>query len=156
MAAFPGSDCAAWPRGSAGVGAEPGGLCRVRCGLWRQGLGMGLGWRRTRGGLWEEQFWGERTKTVSVQNQSEIQKEVFLIKGPVPSPWLSNNCSPVKTSECLGSFLSYQVDFKHFLLGQGLILFKDLFGVDHFLNLYWICYSTTSVLCYLVFWPRGM
>lgn len=28
----------------------------------------------------------------------------------------SNNCSPIESSECLGSFLSYQADFKHFLI----------------------------------------
>ena len=30
------------------------------------------------------------------------------------------------------------------------------FNVGHFLSLYWICYSTTSVLCFVFFWWKGM
>lgn len=103
-------------------------------------LGKGLGWRRTRGTV-RGTVLGERTEVLSasLSVQGEKRTEVIsaslelykssqkskvswglLVKGLVPSLRLgrrrreSNNCSPIESSECLGSFLSYQADFKHF------------------------------------------
>ena len=33
---------------------------------------------------------------------------------------------------------------------------KFFFYVDHFKSLYWICYNIASVLCFGVFWPKGI
>ena len=34
--------------------------------------------------------------------------------------------------------------------------FKDFFDVDHFKNLFWICCSIVSVLCFVFFWSQDL